>query len=182
MTPPEISLPPPIASSSGPQRTRQPAREGRRHNPIKSAKKEAESGDDSWDQTLVRFRAEFDTMYTVHNGQPSGGLVPAMALAEINEFVKEDLKRSVSGFFYCVLVHHFTNSSIWQQPLRDTKAGEGKRSRDVEDYLKGLLKVICQGAPTPIPTGGGSIENNKTVASLSRRKCFFSSLRYDVAN
>ena len=65
--------------------------------------------EDGWDKTLVRFRAEFDTQYSVHNGQPSGGLVPEMALAKVTKFVKEDLKRSVSGFFYWVFAHHFTN-------------------------------------------------------------------------
>jgi len=105
-----------------------------------------------------------------------------MALARMNKFVKEDLKRSVSDIFYCVLVHHFTNLSTWQQPLRDTKAGEGKRSRDVEDYLKGLLKVIHQRVSTPIPAGGGSVENDTAVSALSRRKRFFSSPRSDVAD
>jgi len=105
-----------------------------------------------------------------------------MALAKIHKKVKEDLKRSVSCFFYCVIAHHFTNLSTWQQPLRNTKAGEGKRSRDVEDYLKGLLKVIHQGVPTPIQEGGESDESDTTVAALSRRKRFFSSLRSDVVN
>ena len=81
---------------------------------MKSAKEMADSKKGGWNQTLVRFRAEFDTQHSVRNGQPSGGLVPAMALASSTKFVKEDLKRSVSGFFYCVLVHHFTNLSIWQ--------------------------------------------------------------------
>jgi len=104
-----------------------------------------------------------------------------MALARVNKYVKENLKRSVSCFFYCVIAPHFTNLSTWQQPLRNTKAGEGKRSRDVEDYLKGLLKVIHQGVPTPIQ-GDESDENDTTVAALSRRKRFFSSLRSDVVN
>jgi len=69
----------------------------RRYDPIKSAKK-ADSRSDGWDQALARFRAELDTLYNTYNGQPSGGLVPEMALATINKFVKEDLKRSVSGF------------------------------------------------------------------------------------
>ena len=101
-------------SSSGPKRTRQPAREARRYDPIKSAKKKADSRKDGWDQALARFRAELDTLYSTYNKQPSGGLVPEMALAEVNKFVKEDLKRSVSDFFYCVIVHRFTNLSTWQ--------------------------------------------------------------------
>ena len=131
--------------------------------------------EDGWDQTLVRFRAKFDTQYSVHDGRPSGGLVPEMALAEVNRFVKEDLKRSVSGFFYCVPVLHFTNLSTWQQPLQNTKAGEGKRSRSGEDYLKGLLKAIRRVAPTSILAGGGSNESDTNVAALSSRKCFSSS-------
>jgi len=141
--------------------------------------KKADSKKDGWNQTLVRFQAQFDTLYTVQNGQPSGGLVPEMALAEVDKFVKEDLKRSVSGFFYCVSVHHFTNLSTWQQPLRNTKAGEGKRSRDVEDYLKGLLKAIRPVELAPIPAGAEPNENGTMVVALSRRKHFFSSLRFD---
>ena len=53
---------------------------------------------------------EFDIPHSVHNGQPSGGFVPEMAFAKINETVKEDLKRSVSDIFYCVFVRHFTDS------------------------------------------------------------------------
>ena len=132
--------------------------------------------DDGWDRTLVRFRAEFDTRYSVHYGQPSGGLVPEMALAKVDKYVKEDLKRSVSCSFYCVFAHHFTNLSTWQQPLRNMEAGKGKRSRDVEDYLKGLLGAIRRAEPAPIPAENGSKENGTTGAVLSKRKCFPSSL------
>ena len=51
----------------------------------------------SWDQTLNRFKSQLDIL--VQNGQPSGGVVPETALAEINKIVKEDLKRSVSAVF-----------------------------------------------------------------------------------
>ena len=172
---PENPLPAPIVSSSGPQRTRQPVREARRHNPIKSTKK-VDSRKDGWDQTLVRFRAEFDAIYSVQHGQPSGGLVPETALASVDKFVKDDLKRSVSCSFYCVLVHHFTNLSTWQQPLWNMKAGEGKRSRSVEDYLKCLLKAVRRAESTPALTGGESDKDDTSVAALSRRKCFLSSL------
>ena len=153
----------------------------------KADSKKADSEDDDlgkadWDRTLVRFRAEFDTPYNVHSGQPSGGFVPEVALASIHKFVKDDLKRSVSGCFYCVLIHHFTNLSTWQQPLRDTKAGEGKRSRDFEDYLKGLLKAIRRVVPSSIPAGGESDEDDTMVAALSRRKRFFSSVPSGVVN
>jgi len=144
--------------------------------------KKADSKIDGWNQTLIRFQARFNTLYSVQNGQPSGGLVPEMALAEVDKFTKEDLKQSVSGFFYCVLVHRFANLSTWQQPLQNMKAGEGKRSRDVEDYLKGLLKAIRPVELAPIPAGAGSDENGTMVAALSRRKHFFSSLRFDMAN
>ena len=142
---------------------------------MKSAKK-VDSDEDDWDQTLVRFRAELDnTLYNVQNGQPSGGLVPAMALASMNKLAKEDLKRSVSCFFYCVLAHHFANLSTWQQPLRNTKSGEGKRSRDVEDYLKGLLRAIRRVEPASVQVEGGSDKSDTTVTTLSNRKCFLSS-------
>ena len=149
---------------------------------MKPAMKKADSKNDGWNQTLIRFQARFNTLYSVQNGQPSGGLVPEMALAETDKFVKEDLKQSVSGFFYCVIVHRFTNLSTRQQPLRNTKAGEGKRSRDVEDYLKGLLKAIRPVELVVIPDGAESEENGTMVAALSRRKYFFSSLRFGMAN
>lgn len=58
---------------------------------------------EGWDKTLARFREIFDAQYTVQNGQPSGVLVPEAAIAETNKFAKEDLKRSVSGFFTSLL-------------------------------------------------------------------------------
>ena len=125
---------------------------------------------DDWDRTLARFRVEFDTLYSVHYGQPSGGLVPEKALARVSKFAKEDLKRSVSDFFHCVFVHRFTNLTTWQQPLRNTKAGEGKRSRDVETYLEGLLQAIRQANPTPFPATGESDDRSRTVDAFSKRK------------
>ena len=179
---PEISLPAPVASSSGPTRTSQSVRESRRYNPIKAAEKAAAKKED-WDRTLCRFRARLhDTLYGVRNGQPSGGLVPAMALAEIEKLVKEDLQRSVSSFFYCVFVPHFTNLSTRQQPLRGTQAGNGTRCRDTEDYLKGLLGAIRRVRSTPKPDASGSEEDDTSVAALSRCKCFFSSFRSGPAN
>ena len=173
---PETPFPVPVTSSSGPQRTGQPVREMRRYDPTKPAKRKVDSTKDGWDLTLVRFRAEFDIVYSVRCGQPSGGLVPETALAKIDKFIKEDLKRSVSGFSCCVLAHHFTHLSTRQQPLRDTKAGEGKRPRSVEDYLKGLLKAIRRVASTPTLAGGESDENDTTMATLSKRECFLRSL------
>ena len=177
---PEISLPAPVASSSGPTRTSQSVRESRRYNPIKAAEKAAAKKED-WDRTLCRFRARLhDTLYGVRNGQPSGGLVPAMALAMIDKQVKEDLKQSVSGFFYCVLVHRFTNLSTWQQPLQDTAAGKGTRARNVEDYLKGLLGAIHR--VTLKPGASGSDGDDTSVAALERCKCFISTFPSDIAN
>ena len=166
----------PTASSSGPKRARQPARERQRYNPLRAGKK---SDSDGWNQALVRFRAHFDTLYDTHNENPSGGLVPEVALAKINSFVKEDLKRSVSIFFTALSFVIFTNSSTWQQPLRDTKAGEGKRSRDVGTYLEGLLHAICQEDPA-LPVGGGSVERSTTVDALSRRECSFATFTRGV--
>jgi hypothetical protein len=177
--PPEIPLATPVASSSHSRRARRPATGGRRFDPIKFAEKKADL-ENEWNQTLVRFQVHFDTLYNVQNGRPSGGLAPEKALAEMNKFVKDDLKRSVSNDFYCAFVHHFTNLSTRQQPLRDTKAGEGKRSRDSDDYLKGILGAI-RPAKHLVPAKARS-EDSTMVATLSRRKRFFSSLRFDVTN
>ena len=98
-----LEIPAPAPSSSGPQRTRQSAREGRRFDPVGSAKKPGPKKD-AWRHTLVRFRAEldveFDTLRNIPDGRSSGGLVPEMALAIVNKPAKDDLKRSVSCFFY----------------------------------------------------------------------------------
>ena len=159
-------------------------RESRRYNPLREAKKKVDSDSDSegWDRTLVRFRAHLDTQYDFRNGQPSGGFVPETALARLSKFIKEDLKRSVSGFFYCVFVHHFTNLSTWQQPLCNTKAGEGKRSRDVETYLEGLLQEIRQANPAPVLAGGESNEGSTTADAFSNRKHWFASFPRDVTS
>ena len=176
--------PAPVPPSSGPQRTRRAAREARRPNPTKSAKKKAEPKKADWNPTLVRFRDKIDTLFSVQDGRPSGGLVPETALAEIEKFVKEDLKYTVSGFFYCVLVHHFTNLSTWQQPLRDKKSGAGTRvSRSVEEYLKGLLGAICPLEPTRRTVLGVElVEEDMTVKLLSRSEYCFLSLRFDVTS
>ena len=110
-----IPLPGPVASSSGLQRTRKDAKESRRHNPVKSAGKKDDNDEgeheDGWGATLVQFQAKLHDL--VRNGQPPGGLPPEMALvAKITKQMKEDLKRSVSRTFYCVLVHRFTNIAI----------------------------------------------------------------------
>jgi len=57
------------------------------------------------------------------------------------------------------------------------KAGEGTRSRDVEDYLKGLLGAIRRVESPPKLDESESDEEDTSVAALSRRKHFFSSLR-----
>ena len=151
-------------------------RETRRYDPLRVAKRKADSNSGGWDQTLVRFRGHFDTVYNVHNGQPSGWLLPETALARISKFVKEDLKRSVSAF-YCVFVHRFTNLLTWQQPLQSKKAGEGKRSRDVETYLEALLQAIRQTDPALLPTQGGLEGGGTIVANLSWREYPFVSTR-----
>ena len=177
-TPPEPPHPAPVASSSGPERTKKSARAGRRYDPVRTAEKVA-ARKAGWDQTLPRFRARLhDSLQSARSGQPSGGFVPAMALANIDKLVKEDLEQSVSGFFYCVLVHRFTNLSTWQQPLRTTASAKGDRSRHMEDYLKGLLGAIHRARSTPKPDAGDSNEEDTSGAALSRRKR--SSLRFDL--
>ena len=122
-----ITLPAPVASSSGPQRTGTRAMGSRKHNPVKSTKKKEDSdeGEDDWDAILVQFQVKLHDI--VHNGQPSGGLSPEMALAaNIAKTVKEDLKRSVSRIFYCILVHRFTDSAI---SATATPGRQGRRGR-----------------------------------------------------
>ena len=90
-------------------------RESRKYNPVRPTKKNGDSDEgkleNGWDAALTQFRAKLHDI--VRSGQPSGGLSPEMALAaKIAHTVKEDLKRSVSRIFYCVLVHHFTDFAI----------------------------------------------------------------------
>ena len=178
-TPPQIAAPEPATSESGPKRTRRQVKSGRGRNPLGARRKKAglrSSSEADWDQTLARFQADLDDFYNVHHGRPSGGLLPETALARVTKFTKEDIKRSVSNFFYCVFVHHFINLTTWQQPLRDAKAGEGKRSRDMEIYLEGLLEAIHRVNPSPIPATGESDEGNTAIDLLSRRKHSFASV------
>ena len=91
-----------MPSSSGPTRANISAREGRRYSPLRSAKKKAKFDSDDWSRTFARFRAGLNALYLVHNGQPSGGVEPEVVLAEVDRLVKDDLKQSVSNFFYCV--------------------------------------------------------------------------------
>ena len=49
-------------------------------------------------------------------------------------------------------------------------AGEGKRSRNADRYLEGLLQAILPVEPTSAPGGAGPNENDTTVAALSSRK------------
>jgi hypothetical protein len=109
---------------------------------------------------------------------PPWGLVPEKALAEIDKFIKEDLKRSVSDFSYCVFVHLFINLPTWQQPLYGTIAGEGNCARDGEAYLAGLLQALYRVDPAPV--GGGPNECDTIAGTLWIRKCFFASFQCDV--
>ena len=73
-------------------------------------------------------------------------------------------------------------SQFCQQPLQDTKAGEGKRPRNVEDYLAGLLREIFPVKSTLIPGQGRSKEKNTKAVTFTRRKYSFTRLRSDVLN
>ena len=130
------------ASSSGPKRTRQPVREARRHNPLRGAKKKAEADFDSegWDRTLLRFRAHLDTLCNFQNGQPSGGFVPETALAKMNKFIKEDLKRSVSDFF---TAFSFIISQICQ-PGNSRFETRGQERESAPGMWKHTLRVCCR--------------------------------------
>jgi hypothetical protein len=105
-----VPLPAPVTSPPGPRRTRQSRR--RKYNPFKTIKNKKgsnEGGDgSSWDLALAQFRAKLNDI--ARNGQPPGGLSPETTLvANITKSIKEDLERSVTRIFYCVLVHHFTD-------------------------------------------------------------------------
>ena len=138
---------------------------------------------EDWDLTLIRFRTHFDT-FSVRNGRPPGGLEPEMALAEVGKLIKDDLEQSVSDFFYCVPVHHFTNLPTSRQPLQGKKSGEGKRkARSAEDYLKGLLRAIRPVEPAPTTAPDAELtEDDTVVALLSRGEYWLASFRFDVAN
>ena len=94
MVAPEIDPSAPATLSTGPQRTRRTGRKSRKRTSEERAalKKEA------WDQTLARFRGQLE-VFIFLDGQPPGGLTPEMALAQVFQIVKDDLKNSVSGFF-----------------------------------------------------------------------------------
>lgn len=110
-----MSLLSPVVSSSGPERTSKRTKGKKRDNLPRFAKKrrceiELEEG---WDSTLVRFRAKFYEAVLNEEGEPSRGLLPEMALAaKTAKIAKDDLKRSVSGIFYCVRARHFANFAI----------------------------------------------------------------------
>ena len=54
---------------------------------------------EGWNQTLVRFQAQFEAFLSFPDGQPAGGLTPEMDLAQVFKLAKDDLKNTVSGFF-----------------------------------------------------------------------------------
>ena len=59
----------------------------------------------------------------------------------------------------------------WQQPLQKSKAGEGKRPRNVEDYLTGVLREVDGVKTTSTSAQGGLDENSVKMAVFERRKC-----------
>jgi len=63
-------------------------------------------------------------------------------------------------------------SWFWRQPLQDTKAGEGGRPRDVENYITSLLREIPPVKLAPVPSQGGSKETNTKMAVFAKGKCF----------
>ena len=178
---PEVDPPAPAASSTGPQRTKQTTKSSRK----REFEKMVASKKEGWDLTLVRFQGQLGVSLAL-DGQLPGGLTPEMALANIYKIVKGDLKNSVSGFFYWILVHRFTNLSIWRQPLQGSKTGEGTRKpRSQEGYLKGLLRTILPAEQVPLLYGDkqiGVMEHDSSVDAYSRREHFFPSFRFSVAD
>ena len=129
--------------------------------------------EDGWDVALANFRVALRDIVFVE--RPTGKESPETALAaEITKLVKEELKRSVSCIFYCVLAPHFTNFAIRRQPLRRTKAGEGTRPRNMEAYFFGILRELL---PTITTTQGGldETENKMNVHFLGRSEHSFHS-------
>lgn len=123
-----ISLPLPVAPSSGPKRAGKRAKE-RRYDPVKSTTNEVgfdeDDRGDGWGAVFVRFQAKLRNM--VRNGQPPEGLSPEIALvAKLQEAMEEDLKQSVSRIFYCVLVHHPIDSVTLATAIPGHQGRRGK--------------------------------------------------------
>ena len=91
--------------------------------------------------TLTHFRARVRNI--VFDEQPPGGFLPEKALAaKIMVLAKEELKRSVSRIFTAFSPPISLIPQSWQQPLQGTKAEHGKRPRNTEDFLVGILVEI----------------------------------------
>ena len=102
---------PSMEPSSGPQRFQRSARKGeggardngkgkgRERSPSPPDTTPAVELDTDWDQTLERFQA---ALQKVHNERTSGRSTPESAVAKIHTFIKEDIHRSVSGFFTAI--------------------------------------------------------------------------------
>ena len=181
--PPAFPLPTPVASSDGPKRTGRPAQNARRYDPVESTKKgETKEDEDGWDLTPATFKAKINTMHhDALNEQPSRGIIPTTALADIDKFIKEDLKQSV-GFFLlrsCSSSHKFDNPATAATSFgsRDrTSLPEGRK------IPQGPPEVIRPApGPTSAPREGGPVEENATIALLLESKPSHS-LRSDLAN
>ena len=92
-----------------------------------------------WPDTTGRFCAEMVKIFNQPTGEAPN---PETAYASANKFVKEELKLSVSNFFYCDRDHHLTNLFVWCQPLA-AKTSKKRLHRDLEQYLIGILNELC---------------------------------------
>ena len=86
-----------------------------KYDPFEFSDEQDEEGEDEdeegWDVALVHLWTGLDEI--VLNGQPSGGSSPEKALiAKTTKLARDELKRSVSCIFYCVVVRLFTNYVI----------------------------------------------------------------------
>jgi hypothetical protein len=148
--PPNTDFPAQIASSSGPQRSKEDAKgkgkatqKGKGRQEPDPAEPLPEGDDSSWGETKYRLLWE---MLEEYHLRPAGRSInPETAFANIKQFIKEDLHRSVSNFFYRDCNHHLMNFLMWQQPLA-AKAAEaktsGKKSLVYERYLTEILMEL----------------------------------------
>ena len=130
------NLPGQIAPSTGPQRSAGSAKGKGRWTRIPM---ECLPPGIDWPATYSRFYAE---MVKICTDKPTGEVLdPATAYAEINRFIIDDLRLSVSNFFYCGCNRRLMNVFIWRQPLVAKQLGK-RPCRDLEQYLTGIITEL----------------------------------------
>ena len=122
-----------------------------------------EGVDSSWEETKDRFVWELLQEYYL---RPTGeSLNPEMAFANINNYIKEDLHRSVSDLFYRDCDRRLMKLLMRQQPLRVQAAkaiADAKESRVYDQYLTHILKELRRST-------GGETQNEVLMYTKSKR-------------